>query len=92
VYFIETEHCTTYLYYALLHTQFINTDVAVPGLNRDLAHSRTLLIPDDKIFTLFEQNVAVIHDQIDKLTKYNEALTQARDFLLPRLMNGEVVA
>jgi type I restriction enzyme S subunit len=90
VYFIEAEHCTTYLYYALLHTQFINTDVAVPGLNRDLAHSRKLLIPDDKILALFEQDVAVIHDQIDQLTKYDEALTQARDLLLPRLMNGEV--
>ena len=90
VYFVETEHCTTYLYYALLHTQFINTDVAVPGLNRDFAHSRTLLIPDDKILALFEQDVTIIHDQIDQLAKYNKLLTQARDLLLPRLMNGEV--
>ena len=90
VYFIEAEHCTTYLYYVLLHTQFINTDVAVPGLNRDLAHSRTLLIPDNKILALFEQDVVVIHDHIDQLTKYNKALTKARDLLLPRLMNGEV--
>ena len=90
VYFIEAEHCTTYLYYALLHTQFINTDVAVPGLNRDFAHSRTVFIPDHKILAMFEQYVVVIHDQIDQLMKYNEALTQARDLLLPRLMNGEV--
>jgi type I restriction enzyme S subunit len=90
VYFIETEHCTTHLYYTLLQMQFINTDVAVPGLNRDFAHSRTLLIPDDTILALFEQDVVVIHDHIDQLTKYNKALTQARDLLLPRLMNGEV--
>ena len=90
VYFVETEHCTIYLYYALLHTHFINTDVAVPGLNRDFAHSRTLLIPDDKILALFEQDVTIIHDQIDQLAKYNKLLTQARDLLLPRLMNGEV--
>ncbi len=90
VYFIEAEHCTTHLYYALLHTRFINTDVAVPGLNRDFAHSRTLLVPDDKILALFEQHVAVIHDQADQLTKYNGALTQGRDLLLPRLMNREV--
>jgi len=90
VYFIEADHCTTYLYYALLHMQFINTDVAVPGLNRDFAHSRTVFIPDHKILALFEQYVTIIHDQIDHLTKYNEALTQARDLLLPRLMNGVV--
>jgi type I restriction enzyme S subunit len=90
VYFIEAEHCTTYLYYALLHTHFISTDVAVPGLNRGFAHSRKLLFPDEKILILFEQHVTVIHDQIVQLTKYNEALAQARDILLPRLMNGEV--
>ena len=90
VYFIEPEHCTIHLYYSLLSMQFINTDVAVPGLNRDFAHSRKLLIPDDTILTLFEQDVAVMHDQIDHLTKYKEALIRARDLLLPRIMNGEV--
>ena len=90
VYYIEAEHCNVHLYYTLLHTQFINTDVAVPGLNRDFAHSRKLLIPDDRILAMFEQDVSVIHDQIDKLTKYSDKLTKARDLLLPRLMNGEI--
>ncbi|RLA41395.1 MAG: restriction endonuclease subunit S [Gammaproteobacteria bacterium] len=91
VYFIETECSTTYLYYVLLHMQFINTDVAVPGLNRAFAHSRRLLVPADKVLFLFEQDVTVIRDQIDHLAKYNEALMQARDLLLPRLMNGQMV-
>lgn len=90
VYYIEAERCCLYLYYALLYTQFISTDVAVPGLNRDYAHSRTLLIPYDKILTLFEQHTGVMHDQIDRLMKYNQALIKARDLLLPRLMNGEL--
>jgi type I restriction enzyme S subunit len=90
VYYIETENCSLYLYYALLHTQFISTDVAVPGLNRDYAHSRTMLVPDDKILTLFEQHAVTMHDQIDCLTKYNESLSKVRDLLLPRLMNGEI--
>jgi type I restriction enzyme S subunit len=90
VYYIESVHCSIYLYYALLHMKFINTDVAVPGLNRDYAHSRELLIPKNCIFNLFEDTAVVIHDQIDQLTKYNESLGRARDFLLPRLMNGEV--
>ncbi|MCP3995653.1 MAG: restriction endonuclease subunit S [bacterium] len=90
VYYIDAEHCTTYLYYALIHTQFINTDVAVPGLNRDLAHSREILVPEDKILTLFEGDVTGIHNQIDLLSKYNHSLAKARDLLLPRLMNGEI--
>ena len=90
VYYIKSEHCTTYLYYALLNTQFINTDVAVPGLNRDFAHSRELLVPESTIIALFEEHTAVIRDQINCLTKYNNALSRTRDLLLPCLMNGEI--
>ena len=90
VYFIESQQCSIYLYYALLNTQFMSTDVAVPGLNRDFAHSRKIIIPDHKIFTQFEQDVGLFRAQINALTKYNESLAQARDLLLPRLMNGEV--
>ncbi len=90
VYFIDSNHCSFYLYYALQHMSFINTDVAVPGLNRNFAHSRLALIPDPKIYQLFEDAVSPMHLQIDILHKENVALTQARDLLLPRLMNGEV--
>ena len=91
VYFIESERCSLYLYYSLLNTMFISTDVAVPGLNRDFAHSRPLLIPETKILHLFEEFASSIHEQIDRLQKYDIALSGARDLLLPRLMNGEVV-
>lgn len=91
VYYVESEHVSTYLYYALLETQFINTDGAIPGLNRDFAHSRELLIPNGQVTHLFEKHCEVLNDQIDELTKYNQVLAQARDLLLPRLMNGEVV-
>ena len=90
VYYIEADHCTTHLYYALLHTQFINTDVAVPGLNRDFAHSRKLIIPEPDVLGLFEERVVVIHEEIDQLAKYNGVVAKARDLLLPRLMNGKV--
>lgn len=90
VYYIERENCSLLLFYQLLHAQFISTDVAVPGLNRDFAHSRKLLIPDKTIRMLFEDIAMPIHEQIDCLQKYNAALSSARDFLLPRLMNGEI--
>ncbi len=90
VYYIEADHCTTHLYYALLHTQFINTDVAVPGLNRDFAHSRKLIIPEHKVLSLFEERVVAIHEEIDQLTKYSGVVAKTRNLLLPRLMNGEI--
>ena len=90
VYFIEAKHCSIYLYYALIHTQFINTDVAVPGLNRDFAHSRLLLLPDNQILALFEQHATAIYEQMNRLEKYSQELAKARDLLLPRLMSGEI--
>lgn len=90
VYYIDPENVSTYIYYALANTRFLNTDVAVPGLNRDFAHSRTVLMPGARIAGLFEEYLSPIHDQMKRLSKQNELLIQARDLLLPRLMNGEI--
>ena len=90
VYYIEHNESNLFLYYALQHTSFINTDVAVPGLNRDYAHSRELLIPDSRTKSHFEEYITPIHQQIYGLRKYNDTLAKARDLLLPRLMNGEI--
>jgi type I restriction enzyme, S subunit len=90
VYFIESSRCSLLLYYALQCITFISTDLAVPGLNRDFAHSRLILVPDDKIFRLFEDTAQPIHKQIEVLQDANHALNQARNLLLPRLMNGQV--
>lgn len=90
VYYIDARYCTVYLYYALLYTQFISTDAAVPGLNRGFAHSRTLLMPGVKILQLFEGKARAIHEQTDQLTRYNALLSRTRDLLLPRLVNGDL--
>jgi len=90
VYYTDAQHCTVYLYYALLHTRFTNTDVAVPGLNREFAHSRELLIPEPKILKFFEKNTVALRKQLTCLTQYNRILSKARDLLLSRLMNGEI--
>ena len=90
VYYIEHERSSLYLYYALQHVHFINTDVAVPGLNRDLAHSREILIPSDILFEEFESTVSDFHKQINILRKTNSLLKKARDLFLPKLMNGDI--
>lgn len=92
VYFIDAEFSSLFLYYSLVNTTFINTDVAVPGLNRDFAHSRPILLPPKQMLTMFDDAVVPIRSQIDALTRYNETLAQARDHILPRLMNGEIAA
>lgn len=90
VYFVSAEESSLFLYHALKNVQFINTDVAVPGLNRDMAYSREILIPDGKNYHRFMSEVQPIQEQVNKLQDYNNKLAQARDLLLPKLMNGEL--
>lgn len=90
VFFIDAETSDLWLYYALQHMHFISTDVAVPGLNRDFAYSRPLLVPHPRIVRSFLETAVPLHDQIAKLNEMNEKLRSARDLLLPRLMSGEI--
>ncbi len=90
-YFIDGNDANLFVYYALLNTHFINTDVAVPGLNRDMAHSRELLMPPAELVREFLASAEAMWAQIDGLQRLNDKLTTARDLLLPRLMSGEVV-
>jgi type I restriction enzyme, S subunit len=92
VYFIDAETSNLYLFYALKHMHFISTDVAVPGLNRDLAYSRPLILPSKTILQQFLETVSLMHEQLDKLEEMNSKLKAARDLLLPRLMSGEITA
>ena len=90
VFFIDAERSDLWLYYALKHMHFMSTDVAVPGLNRDFAYSRLLVVPARRIFREFLDAVEPMHEQITKLGALNEKLRAARDLLLPRLMSGEI--
>ena len=90
VYYIDSENCSFFLYYALQQMAFISTDVAVPGLNRDFAHSRSLLVADKNILRIFKETTSPLHQQIELLKQQNASLAKARDLLLPKLMNGEV--
>jgi len=90
VYFIDAQASNLWLFYALQHMHFISTDVAVPGLNRDFAYSRPLLVPEARIVRDFLETAAPLHEQIAKLDEMNEKLGAARDLLLPRLISGDI--
>jgi type I restriction enzyme S subunit len=90
VYFIPNEQADFWLYLTLPSVGFQHTDGGVPGLNRDFAHSRTIIRPSDHMRRLFNESVEPLFSQHTTLTKYNQTLAEARDLLLPRLMNGEI--
>lgn len=90
VYYVEPRDVSFTLFYALLHTSFVSSDAAVPGLNRKFAYSRPVLWPNSSLRAQFEEYVADISAQISNLKRQNKKLAEARDILLPRLMNGEI--
>jgi type I restriction enzyme S subunit len=91
VYYIDSSSSTFFLYYALQHMNFISTDVAVPGLNRDLAYSRPILIPNATVLSTFEESFSAVHKQIRVLERLSDAAARARDLLLPRIINGDII-
>ena len=90
VYFIPKEQVDFWLYLVLPTAGFQNTHAGVPGLNRDFAYSRKLTYPSARLRRLFDAAVEPIFEQRTKLENYNQKLAEARDLLLPRLMNGEI--
>jgi type I restriction enzyme S subunit len=48
-------------------------------------------VPPPVLASVFDEMMAVMFEQIAKLDQSNQKLAQARDLLLPRLMNGEIV-
>ncbi|AGB49539.1 restriction endonuclease S subunit [Methanomethylovorans hollandica DSM 15978] len=81
-----------YEYFLLKTLSFeeMDSDSAVPGLNRNLALSTEIKIaPLDKL-NQFNQFSSTFIDKLRKNTKQIHTLEKMRDTLLPKLMSGEV--
>ena len=51
---------------------------------------KTVIVPDKEVSSKFETQANVIYEKIKNNIFENQELTQLRDWLLPRLMNGQV--
>ena len=84
-----------YLYFALLEgvEQFRSRAVGAvfDAIIRDTFKLIPFVIPDRRSIQLFSGYASPILQQIDVVSKEMRKLVQARDLLLPRLMNGDVV-
>lgn len=90
VYFISGSEVNYYLFQLLQTMNFISSDSAVPGLNRNYAYGLEVLYPDSSTLTRFEEAVAPVFQQISLLNRQNIVLQNARDELLPKLMSGAI--
>ena len=89
----RTEH-QSFLFYALknhFHAEdIIGTGAIYAATNKKELEGQVLIEPSDSVLTDFEKRTRIIDRNIENLTIQNERLAQARDLLLPRLMNGEL--
>ena len=79
-----------YLSLRSLRLDSMNSDAAVPGLNRDNAHRLRLTIATPSIRFEFTKLMKPIFELRHQLLKQSETLGQVRDSLLPRIMSGEL--
>ncbi|WP_081316015.1 restriction endonuclease subunit S [Pantoea dispersa] len=82
----------SYLYYLMktLNLSSMNTDAAVPGLNRDNVYRLEVLKPIQSILNKFNNHILAIRNMIQKNNFSTATLTTLRDTLLPRLLSGEI--
>ena len=82
----------SYLKYLLssLGLEKMNSDSAVPGLNRDAAIRIAVVVPPVSLIQDFERRTAALFKEMHVLEQESRQLAQLRDWLLPMLMNGQV--
>ncbi|WP_374287253.1 hypothetical protein [Pseudomonas fluvialis] len=68
----------------------MNTDGAVPGLNRGNAYRLPVVIPDASVLNVFNEVTAKLRVKIFANEQQAQTLTQLRDTLLPRLISGQL--
>ena len=68
----------------------ISASSTMPNVNKTKFKSLPVLFPQMSLIKEFHSIVVSNLEQITNLTTQNQKLAQARDLLLPRLMNGEI--
>jgi len=92
-FFVITKNAPlTFCYYAMLGLGLdgLNTDAAVPGLNRDNAYRQAVVIPPPDLLAAWDSFADVLREKLRLLRDESDVLTQIRDLILPRLISGKL--
>ena len=83
-----------YLYLAQKENihQFISkmSGSAQQHVNKEIVSDSFILVPKKEIMEYFSENIKSVFDEITNLMFKNQNLRKTRDFLLPKLISGEV--
>lgn len=92
VFFVRTEYSLAFCFYHLetLGLSSMNTDAAVPGLNRENVYRLPVPWSSDQVRQAFDEIASPIRRKIRLNNIEAENLAATRDLLLPKLMSGEI--
>ena len=92
VFFVEPHVPLTFCYYLLrcLGLDQMNTDAAVPGLNRSNVYRLEVAAGPIALLAAFNTLVAKIRRSIASRHEAARSLQEVRDFLLPKLVSGSI--
>lgn len=94
VYYVINKKDTSiqYLYYLLqtLNLSNMNTDAAVPGLNRENVYRLNVLKPKKCIIECYSKYISTFRNSINANKKTNETIVAIRNKILPKLLSGEL--
>ena len=92
MFYVKTKEPLTYCFYQLrrLGLQDMNTDGAVPGLNRNNVYRLPILLPVHDLLLAFDEITSPLRQKIFANLEQAQTLTTLRDTLLPRLISGQL--
>ena len=92
VFYVKSKKPLTYCYQLLktLGLESMNTDAAVPGLNRENVYRLLILGPQESIVEEFDRIASALRAAMDENERQAQTLSTLRDTLLPRLISGQL--
>ena len=92
VFYVRARVPLTFCFYQLrvLGLEGMNTDGAVPGLNRNNVYRLAVVIPPPPVFAAFDDLATNLRSKIFANETQAQTLATLRDTLLPRLISGQL--
>ncbi|MFZ7337442.1 restriction endonuclease subunit S [Comamonas jiangduensis] len=92
VFYVKTEKPLTYVFQVLksLGLSDMNTDAAVPGLNRENAYRLLVAGASEEVIKAFDSIASDLRMSVAQNLRQIETLESTRDTLLPRLISGQL--
>ncbi len=92
VFYVQPTAPLPFCYYLLesLPLRDMNTDAAVPGLNRENVYRLEVAAPPAELIAAFAESASLLRHSIAAISRDSETLAQLRDTLLPKLISGEL--